>query len=99
MSGVESHHRHDVDVRVTGYERTLVNVLDRPDLTGSWEEIWRSLESRKCSRRWMLSSRGMNSMCGTNLLDSAEARLDSAVPSYSHPSPSPDNSGFTVLLK
>jgi predicted transcriptional regulator of viral defense system len=26
-------------------ERTLVDVLDRPDLSGSWEEIWRSLES------------------------------------------------------
>jgi predicted transcriptional regulator of viral defense system len=25
-------------------ERTLVDVLDRPDLSGSWEEIWRSLE-------------------------------------------------------
>jgi len=23
----------------------LVDVLDRPDLSGSWEEIWRSLES------------------------------------------------------
>ena len=29
----------------TSLERTLVDVLDRPDLTGSWEEIWRSLES------------------------------------------------------
>jgi len=26
-------------------ERTLVDVLDRPDLSGGWEEIWRSLES------------------------------------------------------
>jgi hypothetical protein len=24
---------------------SFVDVLDRPDLTGSWEEIWRSLES------------------------------------------------------
>jgi predicted transcriptional regulator of viral defense system len=45
MFGVESHHRGGVEVRVTGYERTFVDVLDRPDLTGSWEEIWRSLES------------------------------------------------------
>ena len=30
---------------MTGLERTLVDVLNRPDLTGSWEEIWRSLES------------------------------------------------------
>ena len=34
-----------VDVRVTSLERTLVDVFDRPDLVGSWEEIWRSLES------------------------------------------------------
>lgn len=30
-------------VRVTSLERTLVDVLDRPRLSGSWEEIWRSL--------------------------------------------------------
>ncbi len=45
MFGVESHHRDGVEVRLTGYERTFVDALDRPDLTGSWEEIWRSLES------------------------------------------------------
>lgn len=45
MFGVESHQRDGVEVRVTGYERTFVDALDRPDLTGSWEEIWRSLES------------------------------------------------------
>lgn len=32
-------------LRVTGFERTLVDMLDRPDLSGGWEEIWRSLES------------------------------------------------------
>lgn len=32
-------------VRVTSLERTLVDVMDRPDLGGGWEEIWRSLES------------------------------------------------------
>ncbi len=32
-------------ISVTGLERTFVDVLNRPDLTGSWEEIWRSLES------------------------------------------------------
>jgi predicted transcriptional regulator of viral defense system len=31
-------------VRVTTLERTLVDVLDAPDLGGGWEEIWRSLE-------------------------------------------------------
>jgi len=37
--------RTGVEVRVTSLERTMVDVLDRPDLSGSWEEIWRSLES------------------------------------------------------
>jgi len=31
-------------LRVTTLERTLVDVLDRPRLSGGWEEIWRSLE-------------------------------------------------------
>ncbi len=34
-----------MQLRVTTLERTLVDVLDRPDLSGSFEEIWRSLES------------------------------------------------------
>jgi predicted transcriptional regulator of viral defense system len=34
-----------MNVRVTSLERTLVDILDRPELSGSWEEIWRSLES------------------------------------------------------
>ena len=45
MFGVTSHTRSGVELRVTNLERTFVDVLDRPDLTGSWEEIWRSLES------------------------------------------------------
>ncbi len=32
-------------LRVTSLERTLVDVLDRPDYSGGWEEVWRSLES------------------------------------------------------
>lgn len=32
-------------VRVTALERTLVDVLVRPELGGGWEEVWRSLES------------------------------------------------------
>jgi predicted transcriptional regulator of viral defense system len=43
--GVEVVDRSGLSVRVTGLERTLVDVLDRPDLGGGWEEIWRSLES------------------------------------------------------
>ena len=31
-------------VRVTTFERTLVDVLDAPDYGGGWEEVWRSLE-------------------------------------------------------
>ena len=43
--GVKAFDRSGLSVRVTTLERTLVDVLDRPQLTGSWEEIWRSLES------------------------------------------------------
>ena len=45
MFGVTRHSRSGVELRVTNHERTLVDVLDRPDLTGGWEEIWRSLEA------------------------------------------------------
>ena len=44
MFGVESYHRDGVTVRVTNLERTFVDVLDRPEISGTWEEIWRSLE-------------------------------------------------------
>lgn len=43
--GVMSQPRGGLMVRVTTLERTLVDVLDRPELAGGWEEIWRSLES------------------------------------------------------
>lgn len=43
--GVVVADRAGVSVRVTNLERTLVDVLDRPDLGGGWEETWRSLES------------------------------------------------------
>ena len=42
---VSTMERAGMELRVTGLERTLVDVLDRPDLSGSWEETWRSLES------------------------------------------------------
>jgi predicted transcriptional regulator of viral defense system len=45
LFGVTRRNRSGVEIRVTNHERTLVDVLDRPGLTGSWEEIWRSLES------------------------------------------------------
>ncbi len=43
--GVTSVDRLGQKVFVTSLERTLVDILDRPNLCGSWEEIWRSLES------------------------------------------------------
>jgi len=42
---VDTAERAGLPIRVTSLERTLVDVLDRPDLGGGWEEIWRSLES------------------------------------------------------
>jgi len=39
------HDRMGMDIRVTTIERTLVDCLHRPELSGGWEEIWRSFES------------------------------------------------------
>jgi predicted transcriptional regulator of viral defense system len=43
--GVKTAERNGVDLRVTSLERAFVDVLDRPDLSGGWEEAWRSLAS------------------------------------------------------
>lgn len=43
--GIREERRQSLVVRVTGHERTLVDVLDAPELGGGWEEIWRSLEA------------------------------------------------------
>jgi predicted transcriptional regulator of viral defense system len=43
--GVQEAERAGLPVRVTTLERSLVDVLDRPDLGGGWEEIWRSLSA------------------------------------------------------
>lgn len=43
--GITQVDRSGVDVPVTTLERTLVDVLDRPNLGGGWEEVWRSLET------------------------------------------------------
>jgi predicted transcriptional regulator of viral defense system len=45
LLGVTIGERLGVAVRVTALERTMVDLLDRPDLAGGWEEMWRSLES------------------------------------------------------
>lgn len=42
---VETHERQGQEVRVTGLERTLVDMLDRLPLSGGWEEVWRSYEA------------------------------------------------------
>ena len=41
---METLDRQGLPIRVTGLERTLVDVLDRPALAGGWEEAWRSWE-------------------------------------------------------
>lgn len=43
--GVARMDRSGIEIHVTSLERTLVDVLSRPDLSGGWEEAWRSLES------------------------------------------------------
>ena len=43
--GVLTTERFGMSLRVASLERTLVDVLDRPDLAGGWEEVWRSLEA------------------------------------------------------
>jgi predicted transcriptional regulator of viral defense system len=43
--GVKQVPRSGASLRVTTLERTLVDVLDRPELAGGWEEVWRSLDS------------------------------------------------------
>ncbi len=45
LFGITTRERDGVQIRVTNFERTLVDVLDRPELSGSWEEKWRSLEN------------------------------------------------------
>ncbi len=45
LFGVKEMDRAGITVRVATLERTLVDVLDRLDLGGGWEEIWRSLET------------------------------------------------------
>ena len=32
-------------IKITSLERSIVDILDRPDLGGGWEEVWRSLDN------------------------------------------------------
>jgi predicted transcriptional regulator of viral defense system len=43
--GTTTINRKGAEIKITGFERTMVDVLSRPDLAGGWEEIWRSLET------------------------------------------------------
>ena len=45
FNGVLTQERQYTKIRVTSLERTMVDVLDRPDLSGGWEETWRSIET------------------------------------------------------
>lgn len=42
---VETIIRSGLEIKVTGLERTIVDIIDRPNISGGWEEIWRSLEN------------------------------------------------------
>lgn len=43
--GIEVIKRNGILIKVTSLERTIVDILDRQDLGGGWEEIWRSLDN------------------------------------------------------
>ncbi len=43
--GITTVDRSGLEVKVTSLERTFVDILDRLALSGSWEEIYRSLEA------------------------------------------------------
>ncbi len=43
--GIEEINHNGMKIKITSLERTMVDVLDRPDLGGGWEEIWRSLDN------------------------------------------------------
>jgi len=42
---VETIKRQRVVIKLTNLERTIVDILARPDLGGGWEEIWRSFDN------------------------------------------------------
>ena len=44
LFGIETLQRNGMPIRVTSVERSVVDVLDRADLSGGWEEVTRSLD-------------------------------------------------------
>jgi predicted transcriptional regulator of viral defense system len=44
LFAVENAESYGETLRVTSLERTMVDMLQRPELSGGWEEVWRSLE-------------------------------------------------------
>ena len=42
---VQTIDRLGLNIKVTSLERTIVDVLDRPEYAGGWEEIWRCAEN------------------------------------------------------
>jgi predicted transcriptional regulator of viral defense system len=47
LFAVKEEYSRGIKVLVTSLERTFVDLFDRPDYGGGWEEIWRSLEFMK----------------------------------------------------
>ncbi|OGO93534.1 MAG: hypothetical protein A3F10_05780 [Coxiella sp. RIFCSPHIGHO2_12_FULL_42_15] len=43
-TGILTIQHQGLEIKITNLERTIVDVLDRPDLAGGWEEVLRSLE-------------------------------------------------------
>ena len=44
-TGIGIIERSGIDIKATNLERTVVDVLNRPNYSGGWEEVWRSLET------------------------------------------------------
>ncbi len=43
--GIETVKRSGMIIKITSLERCIVDIIDRPDLGGGWEEVWRSLDN------------------------------------------------------
>ena len=61
---VERAERRSVGMRVTNIERTLADVLDRPDISGGFDEVWRLLAGYRQSTRMHSSATCRSSGAG-----------------------------------